>query len=61
MEDDKRRAFIKAQAIAKKKPEGGQPPKPVAQIPLSKKRPSEKSNRPSKKPKLTEPTVRTKT
>lgn len=60
MEDGRRRAFIKVQTMAKKNLEGGQPPKPVAQIPLSKKRSSEKSDRPPKKPKVTEPTVGTK-
>lgn len=48
-------------AATKKKLEGSQPPKPVSQISPSKKRPSEKSDRPTKRPKVVDPTAGKKT
>lgn len=53
MEEGRRKAYIKAQATAKKKQDGSFPPKSITQIPPSKKRSSEKSNCPPKKPKET--------
>lgn len=47
------RAFIKQQAIVKKKQEGILPPKAASQVnPSMKRRPSEKTDRPPKKPKV---------
>ena len=59
MEESRRRAYIKQQAAARKKQEGSLPPKVTGQAnPSTKRKPSEKVDRPPKKPKvMTGPTV----
>ena len=53
MEESRRRAYIKQQVATKKKQEGSLPPKATGQAnPLTKWKPSEKVDRPPKKPKV---------
>ena len=52
MEESRRRAYIKQQTIAWKKQEGNLPLKVMGQANPSKRKPSEKVDRPPKKPKV---------
>ena len=55
MEEGKRRAFIKQQVAARKKQEGGLPNKGTGSVnPSTKRKLSEKTDCPPKKPKVTE-------